>query len=90
MRMRRELTLPSLNLCSYDNTTKRGAFSGSSGSYLFVNAVVLKDGYERTLYELIDGDVGELLHLFNDELLLVDLAHLSYYSVTSRTPIRRG
>jgi hypothetical protein len=50
----------------------------------------LKDGYGRTVYELIDGDVGELLHLFNDELRLVDLAHLPYYSVTSCTPIGRG
>lgn len=51
---------------------------------------VLKDDCERTVYELSDGGVGELLHLFNDELLLVDLAHLPYYSVTSKTPIGRG
>lgn len=51
---------------------------------------VIKGRYERTLYEIFDGDVGELLHLLNDELLLIDFAHLPYFSVTSSTPIGRG
>jgi len=45
--------------------------------------------YKRTLYELTDGDAGELLHLLNGELLPVDPAHLPYYTVTSRAPIGR-
>jgi len=52
--------------------------------------MVLKDSHQRTVYELTDGDVGELVHLFNGELLLVDPAHLPYYNVMSKTPIGRG
>ena len=38
---------------------------------------IIEGCYEHTVYKITDGDVGELLHLFNNELLPVDLAHLS-------------
>lgn len=51
---------------------------------------VIEGCYERTLYKLGDGGVGELLHLLNNELDLIDLAHLPYDIVMFRTPIGRG
>ena len=84
-----KLFLPSEWLSSYDRTTYRGEFSGSS-AFAYVphygrrregdrrSSTMAKEGGEvcaHTFREVLDADVVKLLDLLHHQLLLVDLDH---------------